>query len=403
MSPFLQRLLPPDPPFNPMVFTRRPVVHRFWVGGVISALIGFGMGFFLWAWQQGLLPVPAFYPHIKLWHARIQIILFAGSFLLGFALQSGPHVIGGTPPPARHLLRLLLPLWSGFVISLLFDGWLLTLGNLLVTLACLGAVYFLVRITLSGDPLRRLQRGIPLTISFLPLAISPWLALDNPDQALWVLWCGPVTSALVAGQQLIQNVLGGKLLQGNMARLFAGGLLAAWLVTTLAAFVNPAFWPWAGLAWVVVLALLLIGTDFLRAAAVFGLASINVTLVLGFAAALACAMWLAWSGPAPALDGPVHLLGAGMLTLLILGVAARVVSFFADRAALNDRLLCYLLLLWGLLALARVGTALGRPLPQPVLAGLILLGTLLLILWSTRLAISLWRISRKITPALLDQ
>ncbi len=399
MRHFMRFFWPPDPPLSPMVFSRRPVVHRFWAGGVVAAVIGFGLGFFLWSWQQGLLPVVDGYPSLKSWHARLQLLLFAGSFLLGFALQSGPHVIGGPPPPARPLLRLLLLLQIGFVVSVPFDA----VGNLLISMACLWAVYLLLRITLGGDPLRRLPRGIPLTASFLPLAVAPWLPLDHADMAIWVLWCGPVTSALVAGQQLIQNVLGGRLLQGWPARGFALALLVAWTVTTLAAFVSGVFWSWAGMAWLVALTLLMIGTDLLRAAGRFGLASINVTLVLGFACAWLSALWLAWMGESLPLDGVVHLLGAGMLTLLILGVAARVVGFFSGVATLNDRLLCYLLPVWGMVALARVGTALGWPISQTGLRILMGVGILILILWATRVAGGLWRISRKITPELLDR
>ena len=395
---FIQHLFPPDPPLSPMTFSRLPVVHRFWLGGVVAALLGFALGFALWAWQQGLLPVPPLYPHLQLWHARIQILLFIGSFLLGFALQSGPHVVGGPPPASRSLLRLLPLLWLGFGLSLAPFIWLIALGNLLISLTYLAAAYFLLRITLQGDPLRRLPRGIPLAASLLPLAIAPWLALDQAEMALWVLWCGPATTALVAAQQLIHNVLGGKCLQGGLTRLFAALLLIAWLLSSLATFSNAPFWPWAGLAWLAVLTILALGSHFPHAVWQCGWTSINLTLLLGFATALACALGL--TQPGLPLDAAVHLLGAGMLTSLVLGVAARVARFFSGMSVLNDRLLSALLLLWNGVVLARISTTLGWYIPYHGLHIGIVLGSLLLTLWSLRIALRLWQIEQTI-PALL--
>lgn len=400
MQMLIQKILPPDPPLTPMTFTRLPVVHLFWAGGLFAALLGFGVGFLLWSWQQGILPMGEFYPLLKLWHARIQIILFLGSFLLGFALQSGPHVVGGPPPPSRPLLRLLILLWVGFFLSLIFHGWLLDLGNMMVSIAYLGAVYYLARIAQKGDPSRRLSRGIPLALSFIPLAIAPWLALDNAEQALWVLWCGPITSALVAGQQLINNVLGGKLLQGRIATLFAVTLLTAWILSTLAAFSTVAAWHWAGLAWVAVLIVFILGTHFLRAAWRFGFAAIQVTLVGGFASALLSAGWLAMPENPLTAEAALHLLGVGMLTTLILGVVARVVSFFVGSMAFNDRMLCYLLFVWNTVAFARLATALGWHIPNTGLIALMLAGSLIILVWIFRIAARLWQIQQNIPPAL---
>ncbi|MEO5339977.1 MAG: NnrS family protein [Magnetococcus sp. MYC-9] len=403
MPRWMSQIFPPDPPLNPMVFSRRPVVHRFWLGGMMAATVGFGLGFLLWSWQQGILPADVLYPQARLWHARIQIVWFLGSFLLGFALQSGPHVVGGTPPAARSVLRLLLLLQVGFVLSL-FDGWLEVVGNGLVSMAYLGAVHVLWHIARTGDPARRLSRGIPLTVSFLPMAVAPWLALDNAGLALWVLWCGPVTTSLVAGQQLIQNVLGGTFLQGSVGRLFAGSLLVAWILSTLASLGVVSSWQWAAGAWLAVLLFLAGGTQFPQAVRRSGFSAMTVTLTVGFTIAFASALWLAWPGESnPPLDGAVHLLGAGTLTLFILGVAARVAGFFSGVMVLNDRLLCYLLLLWAMVALARVGTALAWHPGRMGLIALMLTGSTLLLLWSVRMAVCLRRISRKITPELLDR
>ncbi|MBF0160821.1 MAG: NnrS family protein, partial [Magnetococcales bacterium] len=392
MPGFIHALFPPDPPLSPMTFSRLPVVHRFWLGGIAGALFGFALGFLLWAWQQGELPATPLYPQVKLWHARTQILLFLGSFLLGFALQSGPHVVGGPPPPSRALLRLLPLLWLGFGVSLIPHDGLTGVGNLLISGACLIAAWLLLRITLQGDPLRRLPRGIPLALSLLPLAIAPWLPLEQAETALWVLWCGPVTTALVAAQQLIHNVLGGRLLHGRVAHLFAAALLSAWLLSTLAAFADASYWPWAALAWLAVLTTLILGSHFVQAVWRFGWASISLTLLLGLATALVCALGL--TQPGLPLDAVLHLLGAGTMTSLILGVVARVARFFSGASVLSDRLLSLLLLLWNLVVLSRIATALGWPLPEPGLRISIASGALLLTLWSFRVALRLWQIER---------
>ncbi|MBF0098446.1 MAG: NnrS family protein [Magnetococcales bacterium] len=399
MHPLLRTLLPPDPPLTGMLFSRRPIVQRFWLTGLLAAWAGLALGVWLWSSQQGLLALPPAWDTLKLWHARLQLELFIGSFLLGFALQSGPHVIGGKAPAPIPLLRLLALLQLGFLLSLPFSpAWPAWIGQSMVSAAYLGACYFLAHITRTGDRQRMLTRGIPLTASFLPLAVAPWLPLEEPQTALWILWCGPVTSALVAAQQLIQNVLGGTLIRPQQVRPFAALLIAAWSLTTLAAFAAPMLWPAAALAWLALLLFTAQATRLLQSAWRFGFSAIQLTLLLGFGSATAAALLSLLPTPP---DAAVHLLGAGMFTLLILGVAARVVSFFSGIPALNDRLLCYLLLLWSSIALARVSTPFGWHPPEPLLLTLILAALLLFAFWSARMLLCLRKISQKITPDLL--
>ena len=397
MQRLISLLFPPDPPFSPMTFSRLPVVHRFWGGGVVAGLVGFSLGFLLWLWMLGILELPEGYQDFRMWHARIQILMFLGSFLLGFALQSGPHVVGGTPPPSRTLLWLLPLLWVGLLVTFIPHDGVQSVGNLLISMAYGGAAYFLWQITMKGDPLRRLSRGIPLAASFVPLAMAPWLPLEQAETALLVLWCGPVTSALVAGQQLINNVLGGTLLQGRMAYLFSAVLLLAWVLSGAAVWTSWASWSLAGFAWLVVICVMLVGTGFLPVARRFGFSAINVTLIVGFSLASACAILLLYSGESFPLDAAVHLLGAGMMTILVLGVGARVVGFFSAQAVLNDRLVAYLLLLWSAVAITRTVAPLGwvdGDWAQIMTA----IGMLIVVLWSFRVSARLWHIDKQLPP-----
>ncbi|MBF0181711.1 MAG: NnrS family protein [Magnetococcales bacterium] len=389
MRRIIQIIAPADPPFTPMNFTRLPIVHRFWYGGLAAGLAGFFLGFGLWLWQHGQLGIAGDYFFFKLLHARIQIEGFVGSFLLGFALQSGPHVTGGKPPASEILLKLLYLLWAGLALLFLPVSWLAVVGSLLVSGAYGGAGYLLLRVTLAGNPALRIPRGLPLALGMGLMAITPWLELDDPGVALFVLWCGPVTVALVAAQQLIQNVVGGRFLQKGTALAFALALLAAWLVSGAAAFAGWGSWRLAGVAWLVVLAILLIGTDYPRAAWRFGWASIQVTLSLGFAYALATASLLAVQGAM--LDSAVHLLAAGMLTTLIMGVTVRVAGFFSAGAVLPDRLATILLVAWGVIALVRAFSPVW-PMEERWIALVSLLGGAILLTWGSRTAYRLSRI-----------
>ena len=400
MQPLISILFPPDPPMAPMTFSRLPIVQRFWMGGIVAAVVGFGLGFLLWSWQLGLVPMADAYFNAKHEHARIQILLFAGSFLLGFALQSGPHVVGGQPPSSKLLLRLLPPLWIGFFLTLISQPTLTFIGNGLMSLTYLGAATFLLSITLHGDPSRRLSRGFPLAASFLPLAIAPWLPLDSAEMALMILWCGPMTSALVAGQQLIQNVLGGSLIQGRIIPLFILALFCAWFLSITAVFTSWGSWQFAGIAWLVVLSSVIVGTHLLSATWHYGLNAINVTLFLGFAIAFACALLLLLEPKNLPQDAVLHLLGAGVIAPLIFGVVTRVAGFFSGCAVLNDRLLVYLLFLWSLVVATRSLTPLGWVSSSDWTWAMIIIGSSIVLLWSFRAGLRLWQINQQISPEL---
>lgn len=394
MKALIQTLFPSDPPMPSMTFTRKPVVHLFWGGGLLAMAVGFFLGLVLMAGYQGVIEVQESFVFLKALHARIQMELFIGSFLLGFALQSGPHVVGGTPPPSHQLLKLLYLLWVGFGISLINVVWCVILGNVLISLAYGGASYFLFKITLMGDKTRRLSRGFPLAASFLVMALSPWLNLEHSEVALFVLWCGPITIFLVAGQQLIQNVLGGRLLQGGLMQLFFVLVVIAWIASGLAAFSAHGSWFLASLIWLMVLTVLMLGTGFLGAVVKSGLSAINTTLVLGFLSTLLGSLLPLFLRDTLAIDSMVHLLGAGVLTTLIIGVSVRVVGFFSGKSVLNDRFTVYLLLFWSVVVVVRIAQPMGWMGSQWTL-GTIVLASVILMVWGVRLAGRLLYVGRQ--------
>ncbi|MBF0417067.1 MAG: NnrS family protein [Magnetococcales bacterium] len=389
MKRLIRITAPADTSFAPMTFTRQPVVHRFWLGGLVLAFVGFFFGFFLWMWQHDQLPIQGDFFLIRLWHARVQIEGFLGSFLMGFALQSGPHITGGKPPPSSSLLKLPFLLWIGLFLSLFSLEWLALIGMVLISMAYGGAGYFLWQVTRQGNPRFQIPRGYPLAAGMALMAAAPWLSLDDPNEALFLLWCGPVTMAMVAGQQLIQNVLGGRLLQDRPARLLVITLALAWLFTALAGLTPLEIWPMAGAAWLITLFLFLHGTHFFAAAWRNGLSSINVTLTLGFLHVLMAAGWLVTGEGTP--DVAVHLLGVGSLTTLIIGVTVRVAGFFSAGAVMGDRVALWLLLLWAGVAWMRSFFPVWA-MPERLTLWVSLAGALILGFWGMRTAGRLMKI-----------
>ncbi|MBF0358768.1 MAG: NnrS family protein [Magnetococcales bacterium] len=398
MNKFVEKILPTDPPLQPMKLTREPIVNRYWATGLVGIVLGFVLGCFLWLWQQGILVSPDDYFNFKLSHARLQIILFAGSFLLGFALQAGPHVIGGPPPSSRTVIFFLPFLWAGTALSLLEDPVLRMAGNAMVSVAFAGPAYLLLNITLAGNPDFRIPRGIPIAASFLLLATSPWLELDDPGVALFVIWCGPITAVLVAAQQLTNNVLGGKLLQGQKSVLFAVALFLAWLASAGAAFFDDSYWRLSGILWAVVLYIQVKETDFIPSAMRQKFTSIQVVLLLAFSEIAISAIMPVLSGDDFIPDAAVHLLGAGVITTLILGVAARVAGFFCGDLVLRDRGLTYLLFAWTFLAVTRTLTSIGLGNSGWTMA-MVYLGVVILIIWIVPMANRLIKIGKQFNPA----
>ncbi|MEO5378338.1 MAG: NnrS family protein [Magnetococcus sp. DMHC-6] len=397
MKPIIQKIFPASQPFPVMVFSRQPVVHLFWGGGLLGLVIGFSLGFFLWMWQTGVLALSEHYFLLKLVHAHVQLFGFIGSFLLGFALQAGPNVLGGHPPPSKLLLKFLPILWLGIGLSILSDPVAALIGNILITIAFAGPGYLLLRVTLAGNPLLRIPRGLPLTGAFTWMAFAPWLPLEDSGTAVFFLWCGPITAAMVAAQQLINNVMQGAILQGATARLYMVSLSFAWLCTGWAAFMDNSFWRVSGWAWLATILILVFGTRFIPSVRTMGFVGINVTLFLGVVGLFVATLMMIIGGREVALDAVVHLLGAGVMTLLIIGVASRVAGFFSGQAVVPDRIVVYILLLWSLVALTRVATSLAW-IGSDFVGWAVGLGGVLLIVWGARLALRLIPIGKKFSP-----
>ncbi|MBF0138486.1 MAG: NnrS family protein [Magnetococcus sp. DMHC-1] len=393
MPSITHRLFPITPPPAPTPITREPVAHRFWGGGMVALAMGFALGIYLWCLQWGIFSWTDYYPDLRLLHGRIQIILFAGSFILGFGLQAGPHVIGGTPPASRSTLQILFPLWFGFLLGTLPDPSLRMVGNALVSLAFFGAAIALAGVVRGADPQRALPVGIPLVIGVASLGIAPWLPLGQVDWALVALLTGPVSCILAVVQHLVANILGGHRPSGPLAHLFTTVWFLAWLAAWGSALLWVP-WSWSGLLWALLAVWLVVAVRLLPVLLTRPLESISVTLVAGLAA-LPLAGILVFMGGYATLDAALHLVGIGMVVTMILGVTARVVGFFSGGLVMHDRLLSILLVAW--MGVAALRTAIPLGILQgtfwvPIAA---LLAAGLLIWWSMRVSSRLLAFSQR--------
>ncbi|MBF0156229.1 MAG: NnrS family protein [Magnetococcales bacterium] len=387
--------------------TREPVVHRFWGGGVFFLGVGFSLGFAAWLvagdWWDGW----AFYPLLRDWHGRVQLLFFLGSFLLGFAMQAGPHLLGGTPPPSRSILPLIFPLWFGGVLWLLPDPTMKLAGQALLTLPFIwGALLLGWGPARRGDPARRLMIALPLLLGLLTMGAGPWLGSDNAEGYLWLLWCGPMIVAVAVAQHLIHQTLGGTL-PGKRARAIHAGLwLPAWFSLTLGYGgsrlgllpvdngLAAKLWALGGGLWLASLLVVVAATDLVGVIRRKGISAFALAMLLALTMAMAAATLLAIDGLKET-DAIIHLLGAGSLTLLILGICPRVGSAFSGSIVVQERWLLLFVSLWTIVAVIRAATAMGWLAQTWSLPGVILaLGVLLP--WGWRLSVKLLAIRARI-------
>ncbi|MBF0153780.1 MAG: NnrS family protein [Magnetococcales bacterium] len=377
-------IFPVIPPPPPTPITREPVAHRFWGGGLLAMVVGFALGIHLWGQQWGLFSWTNAYPDLRLLHGRVQFILFVGSFILGFALQAGPHVIGGTPPPSRSVLPLLFPLWFGFLLGMIPDPAVQFVGNILISIVFFKSSVALAGVVRTADPQRALPVGIPLVIGVAAFGALPWLPLGEPGWALAALLTGPVSCILAVVQHLVANILGGHRPSGRPAHLFTMAWFVAWLAAWGSAWVWIP-WSWTGLLWTVITLWLIVAVRLFPVLRGRPVESIGVALVAGLLSLPLAGVLLFFVGT-PALDAALHLVATGMVVTLILGVTARVAGFFSGGLVMHDRLLSLLLVAWMGVVLVRSAVPLGILSGEFWVPGASLLAASVLVFWVVRVS-----------------
>lgn len=334
--------------------TRTPVFHRFWGAAILCGLFfGFPFGSWVWAVLSGIVDMPSQYETIKTAHASIQVFVFFGLLIAGFALQSGAHVLAGSPPKSEQVIWIYPLILLGVVFKIVPSTYLQILGNLIISVGNLWLLYVMVRTALGGDRSRLVPIGSLFFIGFLIMAAAPWLDLANADQSFFVLWSGVFLIILAAGQQLIANVLSAKRFDQLDASIFAVTAFSSVISLGFTVFTDHQFPELTGVLMALTIIFYLAFLGVIPALKKTGFTSLVIAFIFNFGWALIIALALIFSDPT--WDAILHILALGCVTTMIIAVAARVLGFFSGKVALSESALTVLIIAWQLVPILRGG------------------------------------------------
>ena len=334
--------------------TRIPVFHRFWGAAILLGLfVGFPSGSWLWAVLKDLVDISSGYEELKTVHLTVQIFVFFGLFVGGFALQSGAHVLGGSPPKSEQVIWIYPLILLGVLLKIIPSGNVQIAGNVLITAGNLWLLFVMVRTALGGDKERLIPIGSLFFVGLLVMAAAPWLDLTEASQSFFVLWSGVFLIVLAAGQQLIANVLSAKRFNPVGGSLFAITAFASVVVMGLTVFTGFKLPQLTGLLMALAILFYIVFLGVIPALIKTGFTSLVLAFVFNFFWALAIAFSLVFADPT--WDAILHLLALGSITTMIIAVGARVLGFFSGKVALSEGALTLLIVGWQLVPLFRGG------------------------------------------------
>ena len=334
--------------------TRIPVFHRFWGAAILAAFfIGFPLGSWIWAVLNGIVDSALFYEELKTVHLTVQVFVFFGLFVAGFALQSGAHVLGGSPPKSEQVIWIYPLILLGVLLRCIPLGNVQIAGNMFITAGNLWLLFVMVRIALGGDKERLIPIAGLFVGGFLVLAAAPWLDINQPAQGFFVLWSGIFLIVLAAGQQLIANVLGAKRFNQFGGSLFALSAFASVVTLGMTVFTGVNLPQLTGILMALTVLSYIGFLGVIPALIQTGFTSLVLAFAFNFFWALTIAFSLIFADPA--WDAIVHILALGSITTMILAVAARVLGFFSGKVALSEGALTLLIIGWQLVPLFRGG------------------------------------------------
>ncbi len=351
-----------------------------------------------WAiWQMAFATGAVLPSHLQL-HAHVQLLGFAGVFILGVALHALPRILGAVPPSSRVLLTVLLGVGGGALLRAFgqpLAPW--AAGRFLSLLSGAFELAGVLAFLAWALPVLAVRRSFADPLSLHALLGSLWAALAAVlSGAQSIFLAGHAESELPGGlvEPFYAIALYGLVLSfvlgfaSRMVPAFLGlprptaksarpvAALQATGVFLLAAAWIPGLTPTASRAFV------LAGTLFLAAAILLFLAAGRILApfskapgalslrapfaFLGLFAAISVAATIGELSGASVhkfvWDGARHVYTIGFLTLLVVGMSLRVVPAFTGRALARPR--------QARLALAFVGAAaVVRALQIPVALG----------------------------------
>ena len=334
--------------------TRIPVFHRFWGAAILAALfIGFPLGSWIWIVLNGIADNARFYVELRNIHLTVQVFVFFGLFVAGFALQSGAHVLGGSPPKSEQVIWIYPLILLGVVLRCISSDDVQIAGNVLITAGNLWLLFVMLRTALGGDKTRLVPIASLFAIGFIVLAAAPWLDISDASQAFFVLWSGIFLIVLAAGQQLIVNVLSAKRFGPTGGVIFVFTAIASVAALGLTVFADYNLSQEAGILMTLTVISYIYFLGIIPALIKTGFTSLVIAFVCNFLWALVIAFSLALADPA--WDAILHILALGSITTMIIAVAARVLGFFSGKVALSEGSLTFLIIAWQLVPLFRGG------------------------------------------------
>lgn len=339
---------------SPMTRTRIPVFHRFWGAAILAGLfVGFPLGSWVWSVLNGIIDNSTFYNELRDVHLTVQVFVFFGLFVAGFALQSGAHVLGGSPPKSEQVIWIYPLILLGVLLRIVPLGYMQLAGNLIITAGNLWLLFVMVRIALGGDRSRLVSIGSLFVAGFGVLAAAPWLDIDVASRGFFVLWAGVFLIVLAAGQQLIANVLGARRFNRAGGAFFAFFTIASVVTLGLTVFGGPDLSRLTGVLMALAVIFYLGFLGVVPALIETGFTSLAIAFVFNFCWALIVAFALVFADLT--WDALLHILALGSVTTMIIAVGARVLGFFSGKAPISDGILAMLIVGWQLVPLFRGG------------------------------------------------
>lgn len=335
---------------TPQKRTRVPVVHQFWkISIAFGLLIGFPTGLYLWLQLGGQIEHVESYAYIMNLHATSQMIVFFGLFILGFVYTAGYHLNGGQARPIKQIFWVLPAIAVGYIIYLIPP--LAALGKLIMSASFAYTGLMMFGAAKEGSFSKPVITALCLP-GLITFATAPWLQLTDVKIAFFVVMTGPFFFVLMAGLQLIPNVMKGNRLEGNPAWLFISLITIAYLLTGYGTFFGEVSVALITLPFILSVIVYLMHVDIFKALNHCGPTSLSIAFIAGFSWFFATMILLAIHGE-PFMENALHLIILGQVMTHVIAVGARVIGFFSGDYAISDAKLTWMVLLWQLVPFTR--------------------------------------------------
>ena len=316
---------------------------------MLGLLIGFPSGLYLWLQRAGQIQHADNYAYLVNLHATSQILLFFGLFILGFVYTAGYHLNGGQAKPVKQIFWVLPAIVAGYMLHLFAP--LEEVGKLIMSAAFAYSGFLMFAAAKEGGFSKPSITALCLP-GLITFSAAPWLELADTKIAFFVVVTGPCFFVLMAGLQLIANVMKGDRLSGKAEWVFIVLIAISYLLTAYATFVGHVAPALIALSFILPVMVYLVHVNIFKALNFCGPTSLAVAFIAGFSWFLAAMILLAVFGE-PFMENALHMIILGQVTTHIIAVGARVIGFFSAGEVISDARLTALILLWQLVPLTR--------------------------------------------------